>query len=399
MFVYGQFTDSYAPIMDGVGVMVQNYAHWLTRHGHRSVVVAPRVRDYAETDDFEVVRLQSMPLPPKKPYRLQMPLLSPINRRRLETTPFTLIHAHSPFVSGTEGLRLARRQNVPLVSTFHSKFRDDFVQVFHNDWIADTVTANVMRFFAKADVVWTVNESTLRTLREYGFQGRVDIIPNGCDMMDAPHDVSGAAEALNARYGIPPQAPLLLFVGQMAAVKNPMLVVSACAEMVRAGSPCHLLMVGEGPSLQTLRDQAQQLGIAERVHFAGVVRDRAQLAQCYNRASLFVFPSVYDNAPLVVREASAMGCPSLLLAGTNAAEGVRHGENGFLAENAELQCFAQALAQVLALSPEALRATGQRARGTLAFSWEQVVSQVEDRYAEIHREFKGRPTRRRRSQQ
>ena len=65
MAIYGQFTDAYAPIMDGVGVMVQNYAAQLNRLGHRTLVVAPRVPDYEEHDPFEVIRMQPVLVPPK----------------------------------------------------------------------------------------------------------------------------------------------------------------------------------------------------------------------------------------------------------------------------------------------------------------------------------------------
>lgn len=397
MPVYGQFTDSYAPIMDGVGVMVQNYARLLNQLGHRTVVVAPKVPDYVETDPFEIVRMQSVLMPPRKPYRIQMPVFSPVSRRRLDRIPFDLVHSHSPFIAGSEALRVARRREIPLVTTFHSKYRDDFEQVLHSAWLAETLNSGVMRFYDKVDAVWTVSESTLHTMREYGFQGRVDVIPNGCDMAGRRVDRADASAFAQARCGVSPEAPVLLFVGQMAVVKNPMLVVSACAEAVRAGSACHLLMVGEGAHMQHLKDQAAQLGIADRVHFLGVLRDRADLARLYARADLFVFPSIYDNAPLVVREASAMGCPSLLLRGANAAEGVIHGDNGFLADSSDLQPFSSMLIDLLS-HPEALCAAGQRARETLAFAWDTVVGQAAERYQEILREYAARPTKKRRSQ-
>ncbi|MDR3050430.1 MAG: glycosyltransferase [Oscillospiraceae bacterium] len=394
MSVYAQFTDAYAPIRDGVSTLVHNYATHLNRAGHRTLVVAPGVPNYEETDPFEVVRMRSLLVPPRKPYRLQLPTFSPSSRRRLDRTGFDLVHAHSPLVAGAEALRVARRQNIPLVVTFHSKMRDDFAQAVHSDWLAGAINKSVMRFYDKADAVWTVNQSTLGTMREYGFQGRVDVVPIGCDMVGHPRDRDAAAAFIQAQYGISPDVPLLLFVGQMTQVKNPMLVVSAYAELARRGSPCHLLMVGEGGYLQALQDQAMQLGVAEKVHFAGVLHQRDALASCYTRADLFVFPSRYDNAPLVVREASAMACPSLLLRGTNAAEGVTHGENGFLAETDSLLPFTQALTDVLA-DPARMRAAGERARDTLAFAWENVAGEVAARYADIQREFIRRPTRRR----
>ena len=66
--------------------------------------------------------------------------------------------------------------------------------------------------------------------------------------------------------------------------------------------------------------------------FTGFVGDREEILSLYRRADLLVFPSVYDNAPMVVREAAAMGTPALLVRGSCSAEGVTHGDNGFLCE-------------------------------------------------------------------
>ena len=49
-------------------------------------------------------------------------------------------------------------------------------------------------------------------------------------------------------------------------------------------------------------------------------------------ADLFLFPSMYDNAPLVVREAAMMGTPSVILKGSTASEVIVDGVNGFLAD-------------------------------------------------------------------
>jgi hypothetical protein len=52
----GQFNDSYFPIMDGVGMTTHNYAHWLNLKYGKSVVVAPKVKDYKEYVSYPVHR-------------------------------------------------------------------------------------------------------------------------------------------------------------------------------------------------------------------------------------------------------------------------------------------------------------------------------------------------------
>ena len=68
-------------------------------------------------------------------------------------------------------------------------------------------------------------------------------------------------------------------------------------------------MAGAGQDLERLKALAASLNLQDRVLFTGFVGDREEILSLYRRADLLVFPSVYDNAPMVVREAAAMGTP------------------------------------------------------------------------------------------
>ena len=64
-------------------------------------------------------------------------------------------------------------------------------------------------------------------------------------------------------------------------------------------------MAGAGQDLERLKALAASLNLQDRVLFTGFVGDREEILSLYRRADLLVFPSVYDNAPMVVREAAA----------------------------------------------------------------------------------------------
>jgi glycosyltransferase involved in cell wall biosynthesis len=88
-----------------------------------------------------------------------------------------------------------------------------------------------------------------------------------------------------------------------------------------------------------------------------------------------VFPSVYDNAPMVVREAAVMGTPALLVAGSCSAEGVTHGANGYLCDNT-VESIAQGIAEALPTAGT----VGQCARETIPIPWNRLMVQVVERY-------------------
>ena len=85
-------------------------------------------------------------------------------------------------MSGQLALKLAKKLDVPLIATFHSKYRDDFKKVMNAEIFVDFLMQLSLNFYHSADYVWVPNKSTGATLREYGYKGSYDIVNNGTDM-------------------------------------------------------------------------------------------------------------------------------------------------------------------------------------------------------------------------
>ncbi len=88
--------------------------------------------------------------------------------------------------------------------------------------------------------------------------------------------------------------------------KNLRFIFSTLAELDARGFPYHMIFIGEGGHERMVRKYHESLGLKGRVTFGGVVKDRLLLAGIYAASQLHYFPSVYDNAPLVIREAAAV---------------------------------------------------------------------------------------------
>ncbi|MDL2289720.1 glycosyltransferase, partial [Clostridia bacterium OttesenSCG-928-F22] len=179
--------------------------------------------------------------------------------------------------------------------------------------------------------------------------------------------------------------PVFLFVGQMIRQKNILLIAEALAKYKAQGGQFKMIYVGEGQALSELRTLCTSLGLDGDVLFTGRILDRDLLKGIYLNASLFLFPSLYDNAPLVVREAASMGVPTLFADGSNAAEGVVDGENGFLTA-VDAASIAQKLHEIMA-TPNLREQVGMRALKTLAVSWDEVLEKVYRQYLDIIADF------------
>ena len=125
-------------------------------------------------------------------------------------------------------------------------------------------------------------------------------------------------------------APILLYTGQIDWKKNLRCTVEAAALLFRRGVPFQLLLAGQGQDLKAVKALAEEFGISQVTHFLGHVSDPTLLNGLYAAAELFVFPSLYDTAGLVVREAAVMGTPSIVLRASAPAECIQPGVNGLL---------------------------------------------------------------------
>lgn len=377
-----QFNDAYPPVIDGVVTCVHNYAYWLSRKYGDCTLFVPDKRGAVYDQPYRVIGYRSVPLIRRRPYRMGMPALDMHYRTLLETMRFDIVHAHSPFSAGAEALRLGRARGIPVIATFHSKYYDDIYAYTKSKWVARQAIRLIIRRFEQMDSVWAVSESAAKTLVTYGYRGKITVMPNGTDLV-MPKDPALLAARSEEVVSIPPDTPVFLFVGQMIWQKNLRMIVDACKLLHARGVRFHMLMVGEGPARRELQAIVDKAGLSHCFTFPGVIMDRELLAALYLHARVLVFPSIYDNAPLVVREAAAMACPSIVVDGSNAAQGISHGINGILCEDNE-QSLCDALCYALGANAAYIGISAQR---TLSRGWESIVDDVYAAYGNILRQY------------
>lgn len=377
--VIGLFNDSFPPVLDGVTLTVENYVRWLTAMGHRTCVVTPWNPVTPPHDDFDLYRYFSLPIRSRHPYRYGYPKADPFIWGKLRRTPFELIHSHCPFSSGRLAVYAARHHQVPLVATFHSKYRTDLEHSLPG-WMVKIIMRKVLDFFNAADEVWIPQAKVEETVREYGYRGPLTVVENGIDIdMDNYDEVLRFKREARARRGFNDDTLVLLFVGQHIREKGVEIIIRALDRL--RDLPVKMEFVGTGYAVEEMKALIASLGLGDRVTFHGVVRDREMLKNIYASADLFLFPSLYDNAPLVVREAAMMGTPAIIPVGSTASEVIADGVNGFLAD-ATPESYA-AVVRALYGDRGRIATVARGAASTLTRSWRDVIDEVQQRYKEI----------------
>ena len=371
----GQFSDTFLPIVDGVGRVVYHYATALARRGEECYVIAPMSdTGFRGGYPFELVEFISRELPRQKQYSTGIPQLDTHYDARMRNVQLDIIHAHSPFIAGMEAQRLARRRGIPVIGMFHSRYYDDFYQLTKTEMLANIGVASIVNFYQRCDEVWTVSQSSKETLYDYGYVGEVVVMPNGTPDIEPS---AARAAAAKEKYNLPDE-PILLYCGQMNWKKNIQRILESCACYAQSGKPFTLVLAGQGPDVKSIHQKVDELGLTDRVRFTGHVTGEQDLYGLYENADLFVFPSLYDTSGMVVREAAAMGTPSVVVRGCAAAEPIIDRQNGFLCDDTT-----QSLCDVLnmTLSDHAMtKEVGKSARKTIYLSWDDIAASTVERY-------------------
>ncbi|MDE7412544.1 MAG: glycosyltransferase [Muribaculaceae bacterium] len=384
--LYGIFNDSFPPILDGVTLTVQNYAHWFTKKDMLPCVVTPwnpESRSYP----YEVMRYFSLPIWNRKPYRYGYPKLDPFIWRRLRKKNFKILHSHCPFSSGRLAVYVKKKQNIPLIGTFHSKYRQDLEHSFrHAPWCVPIIMKRILDFFNACDEVWIPQAYVEETVREYGYKGKLRVMENGNDFASIVEgDLFDYKSKAKKSLGISEDEMALLFVGQHIKEKGVDTILDSLEEM-NGNVKFRMNFIGTGYAFDEMKQRIYESNLKDKVKLHGVVNEREALAAYYAASDLFLFPSFYDNAPLVVREAAAMGTPSVLLKGSTAAEVISDEKNGFLV-NKNPGEFSD-LVKNLADDRDKLRRVAAGARESLVRSWEDVVDEVSENYKRIMVNYK-----------
>ena len=383
----GIFNDNFPPVLDGVAITAQNYAYWLKEMGRDVSVVtpyAPNMQEVMSAATYPIYRYVSVPIPFRPPYRYGLPFLDFRFMQQWRQMNFDLVHAHCPFTTGSLAYKISRRQQIPLVATFHSKYRQDFEHNVRCKSIVDAMVKHIIRFYEKADEVWIPLPAVEETLREYGYKGHVEVVENGNDFYASKAQVAVMRGAMREELGILPEETMLLYVGQHTWEKNISFILESLAQI--KDKPFHFFMVGTGYAVHAIRALIVQLGLSHRVTLLGCIHDRERLKRIYAAADLFLFPSLYDTCGLVVRESAAMHTPSVLLRESTAATAIADGENGFLTHNDPTD-FAEQITYLMN-HPEEMRRVGDRASKTISRSWESIIEEVALRYRDLKASYR-----------
>lgn len=157
------------------------------------------------------------------------------------------------------------------------------------DWLQE-------RLLHRSDAVIAVSTPIAARLQRRVSADRLHVVPNAWVPLRPPLP---RAEA-RARIGLPADVPVIGWVGRLAPVKGPDLLLQALAGL--SDRPWLACIVGEGPERLALEALAATLGLQERVRFVGALPEAGHLSAAYD---VFALSSRSEGTPIALLEAMA----------------------------------------------------------------------------------------------
>lgn len=338
----------YPPEVSGAANFGHRLAVGLARRGHDVHVICHSL-DRRETttveDGVTVHRVASYRTPAHPTFRVCPPWrATAVAGRLLDEIKPDVVHVQSHFFIGRGLINAARKRGIGLLATNHFMPENIFGYVRIPRSLqkagARVLWHYLIKHYRKAQLVTAPTPRAVQLLQDNGFDRPATPVSCGIDV-----DRYRRRAAEHRSSGRDDETRHILFVGRLDEEKHIDDLLRAVA-LLRTEAPVRLEIVGDGSCRQWLGELAAELGIAEQVHFAGLVDDD-ELLDAYARADLFCMPSIAELQSLATMEAMSAGTPVVLANAMALPHLVESGENGWLYPPRDVHALSHAIEDVI----------------------------------------------------
>jgi glycosyltransferase involved in cell wall biosynthesis len=267
---------------------------------------------------------------------------------------FTHIHSATPGPIGMAALAIARILKLPINGTYHTAL-PQYAQILTGDkTIEDIMWKLILWYYDQMDFIYVPSQNTGEELIEKGIHpNKIKVFPRGIDIHRFhPSKRNGY---LRERYQIK-ETIKLLYVGRVSKEKNLHLLVDVFKTLVQTVSNIHLVVVGDGPYFDEMKEQLKGVPCT----FTGYLEGE-ELSFVYASSDIFVFPSTTDTFGNVVLEAQASGIPVIVTDKGGPHENIIKDRTGFVVKADDPKDLFETLQRIIA-KPYLMRQMGVSAR-------------------------------------
>ena len=375
-------SGNYNYVRDGATQALNRLVEYLLRQGAAVRIYAPTVREPAFPPHGDIVSIPSVPVPGRGEYRAAL-MIPPGARRDIRAWRPNIFHIGSPEVLGHRAVTLARRMDVPVVASVHTRF-ETYPRYYGLSFLEPMMLAMLRRLYLRCDAIFAPSESMAQLLREQRMNYNVGIWSRGIDR----EIFNPGRRDLEWRrsLGIGDDEPVIGFVGRVVMEKGLDVFSDSVDRLERRGVRHKVLVIGEGPA----RDWFERR--LPNAVFAGF-QAGPELGRAVASMDILFNPSVTETFGNVTLEAMASALPVVAARATGSLSLVSDHVTGRLIRPGAIEAFAEVLA-LYCQDEDARKAAGAAgAQVSERYGWDEVNQALVEAYLRVirQREGGGRP--------
>ena len=331
----GIFTDTYPPYINGVSTSVSMLENALRKKGHQVYIVTVNTENmrYKYENDEHIIRIPGVPI---GIYDYRLTGVYPLKAiNKIRKWNLDVIHSHTEFGVGTFARIIAKQYNIPLVHTYHTMY-EDYVHYITKGYFNNT-SKKIVEYLTNFYCNQTATELIVPTKKtydlfkeKYKYTRNVHIIPTGIEVERFYKENTDPAklEEIRKKHGLNKGDFVILYVGRLGQEKSVDVLIESHQELAREYK-AKLLIVGDGPDMDTYKNLVHKLKIDDNVIFTGKV-PWTEVTLYYQIADIFATASKSETQGLTVIEAMAASLPVVAVDDESFRNVIVDGLNGHL---------------------------------------------------------------------
>lgn len=335
----GIFTESYPPLVNGVSTSILMLEHALTKLGHEVfiITVSDNKKDYVLENNGHILRLPSVNL--ANCYDYKMTSVYPIKAvNMIKKMNLDVIHSNVEFTVGIFARVVSEQLSIPLVHTYHTNWEDYTHYITKNKKILDDICKKLLKYLVVFFEDKTVTELIVPSNKiynlfkdKYKFTKNIHIIQTGIETSKFYKENFNQKDinSLKKKLGIKKKDFVVMTVSRLSKEKRVDRIINNHKELVKKYSNMKLLIVGDGPDIDKLKDEAKSLGVSDSVIFTGKV-PLNDIPIYYQLGNVFVTASKSETQGLTVVEAISSSLPVVAVKDDSFVNSVIEDFNGFV---------------------------------------------------------------------
>ena len=254
----------------------------------------------------------------------------------VEKQKFDLIHCHTP-VGGVMGRIIGHKYHIKTIYTAHGFHF--FKGASLKNWL---LFYPIEKFLSRwTDILITINQEDYKRAKRKLYAKNIEYIPGvGVDTASF-QNVYVDKKTKREELGIDTEDFVFISVGELSVRKNHQVVIRALAKI--RNEKIKYLIVGSGELENKLRMMVRELGLENKLIFAGYRKDVRELLHL---SDAFVFPSLQEGLPVALMEAMAVGLPVVCSDIRGNTDLIENGKGGYMYNCHDVNGFAEGMKKI-----------------------------------------------------